>query len=51
MGELDFEVLKMYGFDEEDIWDIMVIIGFFGFFNCMVNVIFMCLNDEFYILG
>lgn len=51
MGELDFDVLKMYGFIEDDIWDIVVILVFFGMFNCFVNVMNMWFNVEFYVLG
>ncbi len=51
VDETDFEALKPFGFEEEDIWDIMAITGLFGFSNRMANVAAMRPNDEFYTLG
>ncbi len=33
VDETDFEALKAFGFEEEDIWDIMAITGPFRFFQ------------------
>lgn len=51
VGEADFDVLKSYGFDEEDIWDIAAITAFFGLSNRMANVTGMRPNTEFYAMG
>lgn len=51
VNDVDYEVLCVYGFDDEDIWDIIGIIVFFGLLNCMVNVILMWFNDEFFLFG
>jgi len=47
----DFEVLKGYGFSEDDIWDIAAITSFFGLSNRMANFVGIRPNKEFYILG
>jgi uncharacterized peroxidase-related enzyme len=49
--EEDYVVLRGHGFDDEDIWDIAAISGFFGLSNRMANVISMRPNDEFYLMG
>jgi uncharacterized peroxidase-related enzyme len=51
VGEVDFETLKSYGFDEEDIWDIAAIAAFFALSNRMANVTAMRPNAEFYTMG
>lgn len=51
VGDVDIVVLGVYGFSEEDVWDIVVIVVFFVMFNCFVNVSNMWLNDEFYMFG
>jgi 4-carboxymuconolactone decarboxylase len=51
VGDADFEVLKVYGFNEDDIWDIAGIASFFGLSNRMANVTCMRPNDEFYSMG
>jgi uncharacterized peroxidase-related enzyme len=51
VGEVDFEMLKSYGFDEEDIWDIAAIAAFFALSNRMANVTAMRPNAEFYTMG
>lgn len=53
-GEIDdedYSVLRGHGFDDEDIWDIGAITGFFGLSNRMANLIEMRPNDEFYGMG
>ena len=47
----DFAVLRGHGFNDEDIWDIAAIAGFFALSNRMANVTNMRPNDEFYMLG
>lgn len=47
----DFEILRSFGFDDEDIWDIAGITAFFGLSNRMANVTSMRPNDEFYTMG
>lgn len=51
VGDADFEVLKVHGFNEDDIWDIAGIASFFGLSNRMANVTCMRPNDEFYWMG
>jgi uncharacterized peroxidase-related enzyme len=48
ISELDYEQLKLHGFDDEDIWDITGITAFFGLSNRMAIVTGMQANDEFY---
>ena len=47
----DFATLRGHGFNDEDIWDIAAISGFFALSNRMANVTNMRPNDEFYMLG
>ena len=51
VGDQDYALLREHGFDEEDIWDITAITGFFGMSNRMANVTSMRPNDEFFMLG
>jgi uncharacterized peroxidase-related enzyme len=47
----DFATLRENGFNDEDIWDIAAVAGFFALSNRMANVTNMRPNDEFYMLG
>ena len=51
VDEADFTALHGHGFDDEDIWDIAAITGFFGLSNRLANVSAMRPNDEFYLMG
>ncbi len=51
VGDADYAALHAHGFDDEDIWDIAAITGFFGMSNRMANAFSMRPNDEFYLLG
>jgi len=51
IGDADYSALRKFGFDNEDIWDITAITGFFGLSNRMANVISMRPNDEFFLMG
>jgi uncharacterized peroxidase-related enzyme len=51
VGDDDFITLHSHGFDDEDIWDIGAIAGFFGLSNRMANLIEMRPNEEFYRMG
>jgi len=51
VGDQDYADLRAHGFDDEDIWDITAITGFFGMSNRMANVTSMRPNDEFFMLG
>ncbi len=51
VGDADYAALHAHGFDDEDIWDIVAITGFFGMSNRMANAFSMRPNDEFYLLG
>jgi uncharacterized peroxidase-related enzyme len=51
IGEQDFDVLRVQGFDVEDIWDIAAIAGFFALSNRMANFAAIRPNDEFYLMG
>jgi alkylhydroperoxidase family enzyme len=43
--------MHAHGFDDEDIWDIASITGFFGLSNRIANATGMRPNDEFYLMG
>jgi 4-carboxymuconolactone decarboxylase len=47
----DIRTLQTHGFDDEDIWDIGAIAGFFALSNRMANLTAMMPNPEFYALG
>jgi len=47
----DYELLREYGFTDEDIWDIGAIAAFFALSNRMSNLISIRPNDEFYSMG
>ena len=51
IDDADFDVLRAGGFDDEDIWDIGAIAGFFAFSNRMANFAAIRPNDEFYLMG
>ena len=51
IGDEDYAVLHAHGFDDEDIWDIASITGFFGLSNRIANATGMRPNDEFYLMG
>ena len=51
VDEDDYRRLNEHGFDDEDIWDIGAISGFFGLSNRLVNLSSMRTNDEFYLMG
>lgn len=51
VGDEDYAVLRNYGFDDEDIWDITAITAFFGLSNRLANVIGMRPNEEFFLMG
>jgi uncharacterized peroxidase-related enzyme len=51
VGDQDYADLRAHGFDDEDIWDITAITGFFGMSNRMANATSMRPNDEFFMLG
>ena len=47
----DYELLREYGFTDDDIWDIGAIAAFFALSNRIANLASMRPNDEFYLLG
>ncbi len=49
--QADIEVLRAFGFDDDEIWDIGAISAFFGLSNRLAAVTGMRANDEFYLLG
>ena len=51
VDESDFDTLRSFGFDDEDIWDIGAISAFFGLSNRLVNMSSMRTNEEFYLMG
>lgn len=51
VGDDDFEGLREFGFDDDDIWDIGAISAFFGLSNRLANMMSLRANDEFYLLG
>ena len=51
IGDADFEKLREYDFDDEDIWDIAGIAALFALSNRMANFASIRPNREFYLLG
>lgn len=51
VNDEDYATLHRHGFDDEDIWDITAITGFFGLSNRMANVMSMRPNEEFFMMG
>jgi uncharacterized peroxidase-related enzyme len=51
LEDADYDTLRGYDFDEEDIWDIGAIVAFFALSNRMANLIGMRPNDQFYSMG
>lgn len=51
VGDQDYAALRVHGFDDEDIWDITAITGFFGMSNRLANATSMRPNNEFFMLG
>jgi len=51
VDDADFAALRDHGFDDDAIWDIAAITGFFALSNRMANVTGMRPNDEFYTMG
>ena len=51
IDDSDYERLYEHDFDDEDIWDIAGISGFFGLSNRMAIVTGMRANEEFYTMG
>lgn len=51
IDDADYEALRGHGFDDEDIWDIGAIAGFFALSNRLANMMSLRPNDEFYLLG
>ena len=49
--ESDFAALHAHGFDDEDIWDIAAITGFFGMSNRLASFANMQPNPEFFLMG
>lgn len=51
IDDADSEILRTFGFDDEDIWDIAAIAALFGMSNRMANFLSMRPNDEFYAMA
>ena len=51
IDEADFERLREFGFDDDDIWDIGAISAFFGLSNRLANMMSLRANEEFYLMG
>ncbi len=51
VDESDYDRLKQFGYDDEDIWDMAGITAFFGLSNRMAIVTGMQANAEFYTLA
>lgn len=51
VGDQDYAILREYGLDDEDIWDIAAITAFFGMSNRIANAVSMQPNDEFFLMG
>jgi uncharacterized peroxidase-related enzyme len=50
-NEADFPPLRAAGLNDDDIWDVAAIAGFFGFSNRMAGLMDMRPNPEFYGMG
>jgi len=51
VADEDLAALRIFGFDDEAIWDIGAIAAFFAMSNRLANLTAMRPNDEFYMLG
>ena len=51
INDADFDLLRGFDLDDEDIWDIAAITAFFGLSNRMANFTAMRPNDEFYAMA
>ncbi len=51
VGAADFALLKEHGFDDEAIWDIGSIAGFFAMSNRIANMTSTPPNEEFFLMG
>jgi uncharacterized peroxidase-related enzyme len=51
IGEADIERLREAGFDDDDIWDIGSITGFFALSNRMAQLLDLQPNAEFFVMG
>jgi uncharacterized peroxidase-related enzyme len=51
VGDADLDALRSHGFDDDDIWDIGSITGFFALSNRLAQLMDLQPNDEFFMLG
>jgi uncharacterized peroxidase-related enzyme len=51
VGDTDLDALRSHGFDDDDIWDIGSITGFFALSNRLAQLMDLQPNDEFFMLG
>ena len=51
VSQRDSEILREFGFSEDDIWDVIAITAFFGMSNRLANCLVIEPNAEFYGMG
>lgn len=51
VGDSDIQTLHDHGFNDDEIWDIGAIAGFFALSNRLANMAGMRPNEEFYLMG
>lgn len=51
IDESDFDLLRIHGLNDEDIWDVAAIAAFFNLSNRMMNFAAIRPNDELYTMG
>ena len=51
VSQQDSDLLKEVGFSDDDIWDIVAIVAFFGMSNRLANALAIEPNEEFYGMG
>ena len=51
IGEEDYRCVMQAGFSEEDVWDIVAIVAFYGMSNRLASALQMRPNEEFYNMG
>ncbi|MDQ3351517.1 MAG: alkylhydroperoxidase, partial [Actinomycetota bacterium] len=51
VGPDDAEALRTVGLTDDDIWDVVSIVGFFGLSNRLAHAFDMRPNPEFFLMG
>jgi uncharacterized peroxidase-related enzyme len=51
VGDGDVEAVQAAGFSEDDVWDIIAVVGLFALSNRLAHGLALAPNDEFYLMG